>query len=70
MHERQTIISKDTLIPLGLVITIIGGVVWLTTMYVDLNYMKKKVDKIDEILYRITVIEQHLKDNNQLSVLD
>lgn len=38
MDERKFTISKDTMIPLGMVITICAGVVWISSALSDINY--------------------------------
>lgn len=63
MRERFNVISQNTLVPISLIILIGGAVAWLTTMYVDISYMKKQVEKIDDIAYDVAVIKQQLKDN-------
>ena len=39
-EKKPTILSRETLIPIGFVITIGGGLVWLTTMYTDIKQLK------------------------------
>jgi hypothetical protein len=43
-QEKKTIISKETLMPLGLVIIICGGVVWISTQLSGINY---KLDMLE-----------------------
>ena len=38
MDERKFTISKDTLIPLGMVIYICAGVVWISSALSDINH--------------------------------
>ena len=37
-NEKKTLITKDTLMPLGLVILICGGVVWISTQLTSINH--------------------------------
>lgn len=66
--ERSVVITKNTLIPLGLVFTAIGVASWLTTMYVDISYMKKKVDKIDEIAYDVAIIKAQVREDSSVGL--
>lgn len=50
----QGVFTTETLVPVGLVITFFGAVVWLTTMYQqgrqnekDINRLEEKVDKLE-----------------------
>jgi len=43
-NEKKTFITKDTLMPLGLVILICGGVVWIST---QLTSIKHKLDMLE-----------------------
>ena len=36
-RNKQVILTKSTLIPIGLVITICGGVIWLTSIFITAN---------------------------------
>lgn len=38
--QKPAIFSRETLIPVGFVLTLLGGVVWLTTMYTDIKQLK------------------------------
>jgi hypothetical protein len=40
-------ITDKTLIPLSLVITVLGGVVWLSMMFSKVEAQEKKIDKQD-----------------------
>lgn len=53
--DARSIISRDTLIPLGAIGTVIGGVVWLTTMYSDVQYLKRGITQHESQLKDITV---------------
>ena len=46
-HDKKMTLSKDTLMPLGLVIAICGGVVWLSTQLTNINY---KLDMLEDKL--------------------
>ena len=37
-ETRKMALSKDTLIPLGMVIALCGGVVWISTQLNHINY--------------------------------
>lgn len=39
--EKPAIITKETLIPISVAITLVGGVVWLTMIFSDVNYLKR-----------------------------
>ena len=43
-NEKKTLITKDTLMPLGLVILICGGVVWISTQLTSINH---KLDMLE-----------------------
>ena len=45
-NKRYTI-SKETLMPLGMVIALCGGVVWISTQLTNINY---KLDMLEEKL--------------------
>ena len=45
--DKKTFISKDTLMPLGMVIALCGGVVWISTQLSGINY---KLDALEEKL--------------------
>ena len=42
--EKRMTISKETLMPLGMVIAICGGVVWISTQLTNINY---KLDMLE-----------------------
>ena len=44
---KKTILTKETLMPLGMVITLCGGVVWISTQLTNINY---KLDMLEEKL--------------------
>ena len=43
-QEKKTFITKDTLMPLGLVLALCGGVVWISTQLTSINY---KLDMLE-----------------------
>jgi len=45
--EKKTFLSKDTMLPLGMVITICAGVVWIST---QLNTINFKLDTLESKL--------------------
>ena len=42
--EKRMTINKETLMPLGMVIAICGGVVWISTQLTNINY---KLDMLE-----------------------
>tara|TARA_R110002153_G_C13281401_1_gene494110 strand:+ start:1010 stop:1249 length:240 start_codon:yes stop_codon:yes gene_type:complete len=46
-QDRKYTLSKDTLMPLGMVIALCGGVVWISTQLSGINY---KLDALEEKL--------------------
>ena len=44
MEGRKSFITKDTLMPLGMVIALCGGVVWISTQLTNINY---KLDMLE-----------------------
>ena len=47
METKKTLLGKDTLMPLGMVIALCGGVVWIST---QLNGINHKLDMLEEKL--------------------
>ena len=45
--EKRMTISKETLMPLGMVIALCGGVVWISSQLTNINY---KLDTLEEKL--------------------
>jgi hypothetical protein len=43
-QDKKTFITKDTLMPLGMVIALCGGVVWISTQLSGINY---KLDMLE-----------------------
>ena len=43
-QEKKTLITKDTLMPLGMVIALCGGVIWISTQLSGINY---KLDMLE-----------------------
>lgn len=71
MTQKLQALTQDTLIPISLVITLIGGVSWLTTLYNETKanaaaisdiYQEQKLyqDKIDRVLVKLSRIEGKL----------
>jgi hypothetical protein len=52
-HDEEngigTVITEKTLLPVSLVIVIIGGVFWLTTLHSKVNANEKELDEINGI---------------------
>ena len=46
-HDRKTILSKETLMPLGMVIALCGGVVWISN---QLSMIHNKLDLLESSL--------------------
>ena len=44
VQEKKTLITKYTLMPLGMVIALCGGVVWISTQLTNINY---KLDSLE-----------------------
>jgi hypothetical protein len=47
MDKPKTTISKETLMPLGMVIALCGGVVWISSQLTNINY---KLDTLEDKL--------------------
>ena len=45
MSDKKTIIGKDTLVPLGMVLAICSGVVWMISQLDSINYKLKTIDE-------------------------
>lgn len=52
--EKEVKINEKTLIPLSLMITIIGGVYWLSNLNFKANASEKEIEKLNK---KITVIQ-------------
>ena len=46
-QDKKYTISKETLMPLGMVIALCGGVVWISTQLTNINY---KLDTLEDKL--------------------
>ena len=46
-ENKKYAISKETLMPLGMVIALCGGVVWISTQLTNINY---KLDMLEDSL--------------------
>ena len=44
---KKTVLTKETLMPHGMVIALCGGVVWISTQLTNINY---KLDMLEESL--------------------
>jgi hypothetical protein len=68
-EQSKSIFSTETLIPIGLVIIVIGGVGWLTTMFNDITYLKRDlVDIKTNLTQQIGEIKIDLKEVKQLII--
>ena len=47
MEGKKSLISKDTLMPLGMVVTVCAGVVWISSQLNSINY---KLDALESKL--------------------
>ena len=47
MQVKKSLISKDTLMPLGMVVTVCAGVVWISSQLNSINY---KLDALESKL--------------------
>ena len=43
-QDKKTLITKDTLMPLGMVVALCGGVLWISTQLSGINY---KLDMLE-----------------------
>lgn len=63
-EKKQTVISEKTLLPLGVVVVLIGGIAWITNLSFQANASAKSVEKVitrlDEISDRLSRIEGKL----------
>ena len=46
-QDKKYVLSKETLMPLGMVIALCGGVVWISSQLTNINY---KLDMLEEKL--------------------
>jgi hypothetical protein len=46
-QDKKNVLSKETLMPLGMVIALCGGVVWISSQLTSINY---KLDLLEEKL--------------------
>ena len=60
-EKKTAVINEKTLVPIGMVIVIIGGIAWITNMSFQTNASAKTVEKVvqrlDEISDRLARIE-------------
>lgn len=59
MATPNRILDEKTLIPLGVVVVLFGGVAWLTALHAQASENTKKLDHIQQVIYT------ELKDMNQ-----
>jgi len=45
MSDKKTVIGKDTLVPLGMVLAICSGVVWMISQLDSINYKLQTIDE-------------------------
>ncbi len=71
MQEKQYlgIINRGTLLPLSLVLTLFGGVFWLSALYADVQTLKatsltERTFK-EDVIDRLARIEQALKQRER-----
>lgn len=50
--ETKSVISKETLVPIGLLVTLAGGVFWLSTLWSDVQNLKANQDKLQVQIYQ------------------
>lgn len=70
--DKQVILTEHTLVPLGVIAVLIGGIAWLTTLYADtknngntLLRIEQKQDTLEDGIY------QELKAiNTRLSMIE
>jgi len=65
--SKPALITKDTYVSIAVLCSIIGGVVWLTTMYADIGYLKQTIAELKtNIQAQITEIKSDIKEIKQL----
>jgi len=68
----KNVLSENTLVPISFVVFVIGGMVWLTTIYAQGSANQYEIeklrshdglilDKLDDIQKRLSRIEGHLE---------
>lgn len=63
----MTFLTKDTFVSVGLVLIVVGGVSWLTTMYNDISYLKQNLNDLKSTIQsQITEIKADIKEIKQL----
>lgn len=50
--ETKSVLSKETLVPVGLLVTLAGGVFWLSTLWSDVQNLKQNQDKLQIQIYQ------------------
>lgn len=48
MDKKPAIFSKDTLVPIGMLVAIAGGIFWLALLYSDSKYTKEQLRGVDD----------------------
>lgn len=46
-NPKQFVLTKETLVPISVIIALAGGVFWLATMFVTLNNVSDRVEKLE-----------------------
>ena len=63
-EKKQNVISERTLVPVGFVVILIGGIAWITNLSFQANASARAVDRVvnrlDEISDRLSRIEGKL----------
>lgn len=60
--EKRSFISMDTVIPISLLITLAGGIFWLSTMFSNVQQNTKSIESLQE---QVTEV-----NNNYVNLLD
>lgn len=50
--ETKSVLSKETLVPVGLLVTLAGGIFWLSTLWSDVQNLKVNQDKLQVQIYQ------------------
>lgn len=63
--SSPVILSKETLVPIGVVVLIAGGIFWMSTIFVEQRNGKER----DEVLLqRVSAIENRQNDQDKFQV--
>jgi len=60
--ETKTVLSKETLVPVGLLVTLAGGVFWLSTLWSDVQNLKINQDKLQNQFFQTNDVVIKLND--------